>query len=458
MVGRLADSSPQERASLLREFGASLRRHIRMEEVELFRQIGGQLDEAGGKSSAGKSTKRRERWASRSTSSGRAWSRDRRSDAPAWSAGFSRHSPPQAGGVPDLIPRMAQPAWNAGLQAAPDGAPAWNADLRSARAVLCTAHVVNATHPRNAHGLDRQAVSVAPTAWNAGFSRHSPPQAGGGPDLIPLDGAPAWNADLRSARAALRAAHVATLFGLAVPPWRTCWCGMLPARRLRQSYMFFPENRVLHVGRARATCFSPRTGYCDMYPARRLRQSYMFLPEDRLLRHVPGPPTPPELHVPPRGPATATCTRSAGPARATCSSPRTPTATCNRPTGSARATCFSPRTGYCDMYPARRLRQSYMFRPEDALLRHVTGPPAPLLLHVSRRPRRMAVSRPRASGPLCRPEVGVPGRRAVLSPAGCASTRIIGVASGGGAAPAGRSSRGAKVRTWPRNRSTGIRA
>ena len=47
MVGRLAGSSPQERASLLREFGASLRRHIRMEEVELFRQIGGQLDEAG---------------------------------------------------------------------------------------------------------------------------------------------------------------------------------------------------------------------------------------------------------------------------------------------------------------------------------------------------------------------------------------------------------------------------
>lgn len=47
LVGRLAGSSPQERALLLREFGASLRRHIRMEEVELFRQIGGQLDEAG---------------------------------------------------------------------------------------------------------------------------------------------------------------------------------------------------------------------------------------------------------------------------------------------------------------------------------------------------------------------------------------------------------------------------
>lgn len=45
LVGRLAESSDEERASLLREFGASLRRHIRMEEVELFRQIGSQLDE-----------------------------------------------------------------------------------------------------------------------------------------------------------------------------------------------------------------------------------------------------------------------------------------------------------------------------------------------------------------------------------------------------------------------------
>lgn len=47
LVAQLAESSNQERASLLREFGTSLRRHIRMEEVELFRQIGGRLDEAG---------------------------------------------------------------------------------------------------------------------------------------------------------------------------------------------------------------------------------------------------------------------------------------------------------------------------------------------------------------------------------------------------------------------------
>ncbi len=29
---------------------------------------------------------------------------------------------------------------------------------------------------------------MAPPAWNAGFSRHSPPQAGGGMDLIRRDG------------------------------------------------------------------------------------------------------------------------------------------------------------------------------------------------------------------------------------------------------------------------------
>lgn len=47
LINQLADASDQERASLLREFRSSLRRHIRMEEVELFRQIGGSLDEAG---------------------------------------------------------------------------------------------------------------------------------------------------------------------------------------------------------------------------------------------------------------------------------------------------------------------------------------------------------------------------------------------------------------------------
>lgn len=44
LVRRLADSSDEERASLLKQFGTSLRGHIRMEEVQLFREIGLRLD------------------------------------------------------------------------------------------------------------------------------------------------------------------------------------------------------------------------------------------------------------------------------------------------------------------------------------------------------------------------------------------------------------------------------
>ena len=160
------------------------------------------------------------------------------------------------------------------------------------------------------------------------------------------DGATAWNADLRSARAVLRTAHVATLASLtAEPP------GTGPATATCSN----PTDS------ASAACSSPTTAYCDMYPPSRLRQCYMFLPEDGLLRHVPAQPTPPQLHVPPRRP---------------------PTATCTRPADTARATCSSPRTGYCDMYPASRLCQRYMFLPEDRLMRHVPGQPTPLALHV----------------------------------------------------------------------------
>ena len=87
----------------------------------------------------------------------------------------------------------------------------------------------------------------------------------------------------------------------------------------------------------------------------------MFLPEARLMRHVTGPPASPVLHVPPREPANATRTR---------------------PADSGSAACSSPRTGYCDMYPASRLHQCYMFLPEDRLMRHVTGQPTPPVLHV----------------------------------------------------------------------------
>ena len=38
--------------------------------------------------------------------------------------------------------------------------------------MLRTAHVVTLTSLRDAYGVDRQAATVAPPAWNAGFSRH----------------------------------------------------------------------------------------------------------------------------------------------------------------------------------------------------------------------------------------------------------------------------------------------
>ena len=70
---------------------------------------------------------------------------------------------------------------------------------------------------------------------------------------------------------------------------------------------------------ASATCVSPRTAYCDMYPARRLRLSDMCIPQDHLLRHVTCQPIRLQRHVPPAGPATATCDWPAGFATATCS-------------------------------------------------------------------------------------------------------------------------------------------
>ena len=47
-------------------------------------------------------------------------------------------------------------------------------------------------------------VCVAHGAWNAGFSRHSPPQAGGGAKLIARDGAHARNANTHFSRVAGR--------------------------------------------------------------------------------------------------------------------------------------------------------------------------------------------------------------------------------------------------------------
>ena len=146
---------------------------------------------------------------------------------------------------------------------------------------------------------------------------------------------------------------------------RTTYCDMYPARRPRLSDMCIPQDHLLrhvpgpqtppqrHVTPAEpptatctrpadpasATCASPRTTYCDMYPARRPRLSDMCIPQNHLLRHVPGPQTPPQRHVTPAGPATATCDPSADTASATCAPAGPATATCDPPTDAATATC-----------------------------------------------------------------------------------------------------------------------
>ena len=119
--------------------------------------------------------------------------------------------------------------------------------------------------------------------------------------------------------------------------------------------MFIPEDRLMR----HESAAEPATATCTRPADPRL--SDMFLPQDRLLRHVTRQPTPLQRHVLSAEPATATCAR---------------------PAGSAPATCSSRRTGYCDMYPASRHRSSDMFAPEDRLLRHVPGRPAPLQRHI----------------------------------------------------------------------------
>ena len=147
------------------------------------------------------------------------------------------------------------------------------------------------------------------------------------------------------------------------------------------------------AGLATATCSPSRPCYCDMF-ARPIR----------LVRHVPIQPAPLLRHVPPADPASATCSRPTGPATATCSPRRSrycdmfppsrtrycdmfpppiplvrhvpaadpASATCSRPAGPATATC-SPS-------PIRLVR--HVPAQPDPLLRHVPAQPDPLLRHV----------------------------------------------------------------------------
>ena len=186
------------------------------------------------------------------------------------------------------------------------------------------------------------------------------------------------------------------------------------------------QRHVLPAGPATATCGWPAGP----------RSSDMYLAWDPLLRHVTDPPTSLQRHVPPQGRVTATCDWPADPAPATCTSlgtgssdmylpedgllrhvtdhpallqrhvpPGGPaTATCDWPADTAPATCAFRRTGSSDMWVASRPCSSDMFfpggpatatmwrairpcssdmyLPEDRLLRHVTGHPALLQRHV----------------------------------------------------------------------------
>ena len=142
------------------------------------------------------------------------------------------------------------------------------------------------------------------------------------------------------------------------PPLGHHQCVKVGVSQVRKSWCLLtavqptpPERHVPPPDPATATCCrSAEPRYCDMFDQ-----------QIRLVRHVPGPPTSPERHVPPPDPATATCSRSADPATATCS---------------------TSRSGYCDMFPAHRPRQSDMFPRQTRLLRHVPVQPTPLLGHV----------------------------------------------------------------------------
>ena len=72
-------------------------------------------------------------------------------------------------------------------------------------------------------------------------------------------------------------------------------------------------------------------------------------PDHRLLRHVPRQPIPPQRHVHPAGPATATCTWPTDPASATCASRRTPYCDMCPPSRILFSDMCPRRIGYCDM-------------------------------------------------------------------------------------------------------------
>ena len=137
-------------------------------------------------------------------------------------------------------------------------------------------------------------------------------------------------------------------------PRRTPYCDMCPPSRILFSDMC-PR----------------RIGYCDMYPASRSRLSDMCLPQDRLLRHVTRRPIPPQRHVPPAGPATATCD-------------------CRRRSWSLglETPTFAHRVGPGDVtVPAGRTRYRTQFRPAGPDIAPSSRRPDPGLPPAPRQPQ-----------------------------------------------------------------------
>ena len=99
--------------------------------------------------------------------------------ATAWNAGFSRHSPPQAGEVTYGHPPGRRNGLERRLQPAPPAAGGRSHVRPSPRTAQRLGTPASAGTARRRRAKSRTATPPdSATAWSAGFSRHRPPQAG----------------------------------------------------------------------------------------------------------------------------------------------------------------------------------------------------------------------------------------------------------------------------------------
>ena len=95
---------------------------------------------------------------------------------PAWNAGFSRHSPPPAGGVAYACSPRSRAAETTNPQI---GGTAPRRGTPASRRAALGPPVFRPARGPQARKARLAPPPMAPPAWNAGFSRHSPPPAGG---------------------------------------------------------------------------------------------------------------------------------------------------------------------------------------------------------------------------------------------------------------------------------------